>query len=137
MIDLVKHVPHDQNQGSARQRAVDTGMALTLICLILGLWRGTPGWFVSATTLLVVNMTWPMAYAPAARLWFGLSGLLGAVMSKVILTLAFLAVVTPMALIRRALGKDSLRLKAFKSGQGSVFHARSGRFTPKDLTTPF
>lgn len=137
MIDLVKHTPHDQNQGSARQRAVDTGMALTLICLILGLWRGTPGWFVSATTLLVVNMTWPMAFAPASRLWFGLSALLGSVMSKVILTLAFFAVVTPMALIRRALGKDSLRLRAFKSGPDSVFHARSGAFTPKDLTTPF
>lgn len=137
MIDLVKHAPHAQDQGSARQRAVDTGMALTLICLILGLWRGTPGWFVSATTLLVVNMTWPRAYAPAAKVWFGLSALLGSVMSKVILSLAFFCVVTPMALIRRALGKDSLKLGAFKSGPDSVFVVRSGRFTPKDLTTPF
>ena len=137
MIDLVKHAPNAQHQGSARQRAVDTGMALTLICLILGLWRGTPGWFVSATTLLVVNMTWPMAYAPAAKVWFGLSALLGSVMSRVILTIVYFAVLTPMGLLRRALGKDTLKLRAFKSGPDSVFHVRSGAFTPKDLTTPF
>ena len=135
MIDLVKHAPH--TAGSLRQRAVDTGMALTLICLILGLWGGRPGWFVAATTFLVVNMTWPMAYAPVARLWFGLSALLGSVMSRVILTLVYFTVLTPMGLLRRALGKDSLRLRAFKSGPDSVFHTRSGAFTAQDLTTPF
>ncbi len=137
MIDLVKHAQHGPGQGSPRQRAVDTGMALTLICLILGLWRDRPGWFVAATTLLVVNMTWPMAYAPAAKLWFGLSALLGSVMSRVILTLVYFAVLTPMGLLRRALGKDTLKLRAFKSGADSVFHTRSGAFTAKDLTTPF
>lgn len=139
MIDLVKHASHapGAGQGSPRQRAADTGMALTLICLILGLWRDRPGWFVAATTLLVVNMTWPMAYAPAARIWFGLSAALGQIMSKVILTLVYFAVLTPMGLLRRALGKDTLRLQAFKKGAGSVFHARSGAFTAKDLTTPF
>ncbi len=137
MIDLVKHAQHGPGQGSPRQRAVDTGMALTLICLILGLWRDRPGWFVAATTLLVVNMTWPMAYAPAAKLWFGLSALLGSVMSRVILTLVYFAVLTPMGLLRRALGKDTLKLRAFKSGTDSVFHTRSGAFTAKDLTTPF
>lgn len=139
MIDLVKHAPHTPGsaQGSPRQRAVDTGMALTLLCLILGLWRDKPGWFVAAATFLVVNMTWPMAYAPAARVWFGLSGLLGSVMSRVILTLVYFAVLTPVGLLRRALGKDSLKLHAFKTGQGSVFHVRSGAFTAKDLTMPF
>lgn len=137
MIDLVKQSAPGHAQGSPRQRASDTGMALTLLCLILGLWQGVPGWFVAATTLLVVNMTWPMAYAPAARVWFGLSALLGSVMSRVILSLAYFLVLTPVGLLRRALGKDSLKLRAFKSGTDSVFHTRSGAFTAKDLTTPF
>lgn len=137
MIDLVKHAAHAPAAGSARSRAVDTGMALTLICLIVGLLRGAPGWFALATALLVVNMTAPMVYGPASRLWFGLSGLLGAVMSKVILSVIYFVVLTPVGLLRRALGKDTLRLRDFKKGAGSVFVTRTGPFTPADLKTPF
>lgn len=137
MIDLVKHAAHAGPAGSAKSRAVDTGMALTLICLIVGLVRGTTGWFAIAAALLVVNMTAPKVFGPASKLWFGLSAVLGAVMSKVILTLVYFLVLTPMGLLRRALGKDTLRLKAFKKGADSVFHTRTGPFTPADLKTPF
>ncbi|MBU1230624.1 MAG: hypothetical protein KKA55_04885 [Proteobacteria bacterium] len=137
MIDLVKHAPAADDAGSARQKAVDTGMALTLLCLIAALITRRPGWVAAATTLLVVNMTAPRLYAPASKLWFGLSAVLGAVMSRAILTLVFFLVLTPMALIRRAMGKDSLQLAAFKRGSASVFVARSGRVTAADLKTPF
>lgn len=137
MIDLVKHAAHTAPAGSARQRAVDTGMALTLICLIVGLVRGTTGWFAIAAAILVVNMTAPKIFGPASKLWFGLSAVLGAVMSKVILSLVYFLVLTPMGLARRAMGKDTLRLKAFKKGADSVFVTRSGPFTPADLKTPF
>lgn len=136
MIDLVKHAAHAP-AGDARSRAVDTGMALTLICLIVGLLRGAPGWFALATALLVLNMTAPKVFGPASKVWFGLSGLLGAVMSKVILSLIYFLVLTPVGLLRRALGKDSLRLRDFKKGADSVFVTRSGPFTPADLKTPF
>ncbi|MBU1040755.1 MAG: hypothetical protein KKF77_06630 [Proteobacteria bacterium] len=137
MIDLVKHTPETDSAGSARQKAVDTGMALTLLCLIAALVTHKPGWVVSATTLLVVNMTAPKLFAPAAKLWFGLSAVLGAVMSRVILTLVFFLVLTPMGLLRRAMGKDTLKLAAFKQGTDSVFVVRTERFTPADLKTPF
>lgn len=137
MIDLVKHAAPTGPSGSARQRAVDTGMALTLICLILGLAYGRTGWFAAATALLVLNMTAPKIFGPASKVWFGLSGLLGGVMSRVILTLVYFLVLTPMGLLRRALGKDTLRLTEFKKGQGSVFHTRTGPLTPADLKTPF
>ncbi|MBI5519001.1 MAG: hypothetical protein HY916_02955 [Desulfovibrio sp.] len=137
MIDLVKHSSHAESGGSAKSRAVDTGMALTLICLIIGLVRGASGWFAVAAALLVLNMTAPMLFGPASRLWFGLSAVLGTVMSKVILTLVYYLVLTPVGLLRRAMGKDSLRLKTFKKGTESVFHTRTGPFTPADLKTPF
>jgi len=137
MIDLVKHTPEKDSAGSARQRAVDTGMALTLLCLIAALVTHKPGWVVSATTVLVLNMTAPRLFAPASKLWFGLSAVLGAVMSRVILAVVFFLVLTPVGLLRRAMGKDTLKLTAFKQGAGSVFATRSERFTPADLKTPF
>jgi energy-coupling factor transporter transmembrane protein EcfT len=137
MIDLVKHTPETASAGSARQRAVDTGMALTLICLIAALVTHRPGWVMLATGVLVLNMTAPKAFGPASKLWFGLSGVLGAVMSRVILSLVFFLVLTPVGLFRRAMGKDTLKLAAFKQGTGSVFVVRTERFTPADLKTPF
>jgi hypothetical protein len=136
MIDLVKHSAHAPT-GSARRRAVDTGMALTLLCLIIGLVRGKTGWFAAATAILVVNMTAPMVFGPAAKVWFGLSGLLGSIMSRVILTLTYFLVLAPVGIVRRAMGKDSLSLAVFKKGDASVFHTRSGHITADALKTPF
>lgn len=44
---------------------------------------------------------------------------------------------TPVGVIRRAMGRDALKLAAFKQGTDSVFATRSGRFTQTDLKTPF
>jgi hypothetical protein len=137
VIDLVKQHAPAPGDSSARARAVDTGMAATLLCLLAGFFTGKLGWFYSAATVLVVNMTWPTAFVPASKLWFGFSALLGSVMSRVILSLVYYFVLTPVGLLRRALGKDTLKLAAFKAGTASVFLSRAGRFTPKDLTTPF
>lgn len=137
MIDLVKQHAAPGETSSVRSRAVDTGMAATLMCLLAGFYTGKPGWFYSATTVLVVNMTWPTAFVPASKVWFGFSALLGSVMSRVILGLVYYVVLTPVGLLRRALGKDTLKIAAFKSGTGSAFLTRSGRFAPQDLTTPF
>ena len=137
MIDLVKHTPAAASAATARQKAVDTGMALTLLCLIAALVTGKPGWVALATLALVLNMTAPKLFGPASKLWFGLSAVLGAVMSRVILSLVFFLVLTPVGLVRRAMGKDTLQLAAFKRGSGSVFATRGAAFTPSDLKTPF
>jgi hypothetical protein len=72
-----------------------------------------------------------------AGLWFWLSHLLGTVMSKVILTVLFFVLVTPIGLIRRLLGADTLQLKKWKKGSDSVFVVREGAVGEKDLANPY
>jgi len=57
-----------------------------------------------AIVALVVDMTFPQLYRPVAVLWLGLSHLLGTVVSKILLTLVFFGVVTPIGLARKLLG---------------------------------
>jgi len=121
----------------SRGQAIDTGMALTLICLIGGLLTGRDAWFWAATGALLVNMTVPGLYRFPARLWFGFSALLGTVMSKIILAVIFFGLVTPLALLRRMLGHDPMRLGQWKTGNGSVFVTRDHRYTAKDIQHPF
>src|SRR5512143_1732958 len=108
------------------EQAKDTGMAMVLICLLLGYWGKFPKFLPVSLVLLILTMAWPNAFRPLAALWFGLAHLLSLVMSRVILTLVFFVVVTPIALIRRLWGADALQLKKWKQGRDSVFVVREG-----------
>ena len=69
----------------------------------------------AAVVVLVVTMTVPLVFRPLSVVWFGFSHVLGTVMSKVLLAAVFYLIVTPVGVVRRLLGHDSLRLRAFKA----------------------
>jgi hypothetical protein len=119
------------------EQAKDTGMALVLICLLLGYWGKFPKFLPVALVVLLITMIWPKAFKPLAVVWFGLSHLLSSVVSRVILTILFFVVVTPIGLIRRLFGADALQLKKWKQGRDSVFIVREGTVTGKDMTNPY
>ena len=122
---------------STPEQAKDTGMAMVLICLLLGYWGKFPKFLPVSLVLLFITMAWPKAFKPLAGLWFGFSHLLGSVMSRVILTVLFFLIVTPIGVIRRWAGADALQLKKWKQGQDSVFVVREGPVQGKDMANPY
>ncbi len=122
---------------STPEQAKDTGMAMVLICLLLGHFGKFPKFLPVSIVLLLITMAWPKAFKPLAGLWFGLSHVMGQVVSKIVLTLIFFLVVTPIALIRRWTGADALQLKKWKQGSASVFKERQGAISDKDLLNPY
>ena len=122
---------------SPRDRSRDTGLALVLLLLLVQLATGRRGLTTAAAIVLVVTMTAPLVFRPVSVLWFGLSHVLGTVMSKVLLAVVFYLIVTPIGVVRRLLGHDSLRLRAFKAGDASVMHPRRHVFAPGDLDKPY
>lgn len=121
----------------SRERIKDSGMALVLILLIIGLITDSSTYFILSAAFLLVNMIFPLFFYPFAFIWLGFSEILGRVMSKIILLLVYLAVVLPVAFIRRLLGKDTLLLRKFKDGKGSVMVDRRHDFQAEDLEKPF
>jgi hypothetical protein len=122
---------------STPEQAKDTGMAMVLICLLLGYWGKFPKFLPVSLTLLILTMAWPNAFRPLAVLWFGLSHLLSRVVSRVILTVLFFLVVTPIGIIRQLWGADALQLKKWKQGRGSVFVVREEPVQGKDMENPY
>jgi hypothetical protein len=112
-------------------------MAMVLICLLLGYFGKFPKFLGVSIVLLLITMAWPKAFKPLAALWFGLSHVMGQVVSKIVLTLIFFVVVTPIGLIRRLTGADALQLKKWKQGSDSVFVERQGAIRAKDLLNPY
>jgi hypothetical protein len=122
---------------STPEQAKDTGMAMVLICLLLGYFGKFPKFLGVSIVLLLLTMAWPKAFKPLAGFWFGLSHLMGQVVSKIVLSVAFFLVVTPIGLIRRLMGADAMQLKKWKQGTDSVFVERQGAIVDKDLLNPY
>lgn len=63
----------------------------------------------AAAVLIVAALARPRVLRPLQRVWHALGRLSGALTTPVILLLLFLVVVTPLALLRRLMGRDPLR----------------------------
>jgi len=120
-----------------RDQAKDTGMAMVLIVLMIAYFWEVPSLLGVAIAVLLLVMIWPPLFSPAARVWFGLSHILGTVASKVLLTVVFLVITTPIGVLRRVLGVDSMRVKAWKKQSGSVLIERNHVFVATDLDKPY
>jgi hypothetical protein len=120
-----------------KDQSCDTGMAMVLLLLLVDV-RMKRGWILLAAIVLqLLNMTVPRIYQPVAVLWLGLSDLLGAVVSRILLSIVFFGIVTPIGLLRRLSGKDSLKLRAFKAGKDSVMLERNHVFIGQDIEKPY
>lgn len=119
------------------EQCKDSGLALVLIALILSMVFSPHYLLPIGIGLLVVTMSVPTLFRPFARIWFGFSHALGTLVSRILLTLLFYGLVTPVGFIRRLLGKDSMQLKKWKNGKVSVFHDRDHLFTRQDLDNPY
>lgn len=120
-----------------KDQSRDTGMAMVLLFLLIFVSRKHPWLLYTAMILHVVNMIVPKVFYPIAIFWLGLSDAMGAVMSKVLLSIVYVLVVTPIALLRRISGKDSLKLRVFKASQESVMVKRDHLFTARDMESPY
>jgi hypothetical protein len=120
-----------------KKEAGDTGMAMVLICLLIGYFTGNTLFSTIAIPLLVLNMAFPMFYYPFAMVWLGLTNLLGMIVSKILLSVVYIVILLPVGLVRRMAGKDSLYLKQFKKGKDSVMISRDHQFSGNDIIHPY
>ena len=121
----------------SNKECADTSMAMTLISLLVILFTKSLTLLPLPIGLLLLGMVWPRAYSLLARLWLGISLLLGSIMSRVVLSIIFIVVVTPIALVMRLFGHDPMRRKAWKKGTESTFVSRGDIIEAKDLEHPF
>ena len=71
-------------------------------------------WIVLVVLALMAFIS-PMALNPVYIIWMKIGGVIGSVMSRIILGIVFFLVVTPIGLIMRAMGNDPMRRKLKES----------------------
>ncbi|MBT5954804.1 hypothetical protein HOG98_08790 [bacterium] len=126
-----------------KSQSSDSGLALIFICLLAStLFCRTneivkENTAIAATLLVFALMIRPSLFKPFAFIWLNFSLVLGAIMSKVILTIVFYSILCPMGFFLKLVKKDPLKIKQFKSSTASVFTNKNHSFTPTDLKHPF
>jgi len=121
----------------SKKEHTDSGLALLLITLLVGQFSNLHFTSLVAIAEVLILLIAPILIFPFTFLWLNISELLGKIMSKVILALVFFVFVCPVSFIRKAMGKDTLRLKKFKKDSNSVFTQRNHTYNRTDLTTPY
>jgi hypothetical protein len=96
-----------------------------------------PYFLWASVTLIALGAVLPRALKYVYILWMTLAFALGFIMTRVILTLFFFLVVTPIGLVARLFGKDFLRLKLDKSALSYWIHHEPKAKTPRDYERQF
>jgi protein-S-isoprenylcysteine O-methyltransferase Ste14 len=122
---------------TTKEKAKDTGMAMVLLLLLFGVIFNTTFLFKVAIGAVLIAMVVPSLFRPIALLWFGGAELLSLIVSRILLTLVFFLIVTPIGMIRRLIGKDDLLLKKFKVSTSSAMVERTCTFTSIDMVKPY
>ena len=110
-----------------RSFGISVGGVLLLIAAFLA-WRGrvtaaevTGG---IGAVLVVLGLTKPMLLKWPSAVWWKFAMVLGYVNARVILTIAFLVVLTPIGLLWRIIGRDPLRRRKHNFEGWSAYPAR-------------
>ena len=119
------------------KQVLQTGVLVVAICIALGLYLDNYWWFKIALGAALLCLLLPWLFYPLAVAWFALGQALSSVSSVVLLTLLFVVIVIPVALLKQWFGKDALQLKKFKKNNSSVFIDRNHTFTEFDIQYPF
>ena len=120
-----------------RVQCSQAGWVLLLIVLGVAIYSNEMILVSVALIMGLINLTIPMIFYPFAVIWWGLARFLKFVSSRVLMSLVFFLVVTPMGLARRLLGYDDLKMKQFKKESTSVMTDRYHEYLPEDLKNIF
>jgi hypothetical protein len=123
--------------GITKKQSVEFGLVTILVTNFLAIYLKQNYFVIAAFFLTLITIIVPIVFYPFAAVWFWLSKILSAVGSRVLLSLVFFIVVTPVGLFRRLLNRDSLKVKQFKKSTKSVMTDRDHLYTAEDFTDTF
>lgn len=120
-----------------REKIKDTGILVAIVLNILGIWSNNTQLFYYTIPILFITMLVPNLFFPVAFILYGLSNIIGKVLQQIILSALFFLMITPIAILRKAMKKDVLKLHAFKKSNNSTFIDREHEYSSKDFEKPF
>jgi Ca2+/H+ antiporter len=113
----------------------DSVIAVIILLLLLFILFNSRTWLYTALAVAVISLSFsPVAYY-IHRLWTFLSEIMGRISGTIILTLVFILILTPTAILKKWFGKKDMVLR--KKNISSGFLNRDHKYTQADLDNPW
>ena len=128
MIETLNDSPREVRRFGYLFAAVG-GVAAALL-----LWKGNPGWWwaAGASALFLLGGTFaPSVLRPVYRIWMRFAFALAWINTRVLLTLFFLLVITPVGVIMRLFGRDILERRIDRARRSYWSTRDTGRVNPE------
>ena len=115
MIEEIKNIPNSNKD--IRSFGITIGIILIIISGLLMYYNKEIYQIIGiiALTFVGLGLIIPVVLKPLYFVWMTFAAILGWVMTRVILSLVFYLIITPIALLTKLLGEDFLALKRAES----------------------
>ena len=121
----------------SREKNKDTGLVILLVMAWWFFCSGDIRAVQISVVCILVTLVSPSVLTPVTFIIQTFSNVMGTVISKVLLTVVFFGIVTPVGIIRRIVTRGQLKTELWKKSRESVFNDRNKRFTASDMEHPF
>lgn len=114
ILEEIKNIKSDKKE--LKRFGNTIGIVLILIAIVLFIYSksSAPYFLIIGGVLIVSAYTFHKILLPLQKLWMALAAVLGFIMTRVILSILFYLMITPINFISRLFGKDFLNLKIEK-----------------------
>ena len=119
------------------------GLVFSVVFAVIGLWPVMDGgdfrlWaLIAAGAFLAAGLLVPAVLRPLNRLWFLFGLALNKIVNPLVMGLLFYCTITPMALIMRLLGKDSLNLRFDPEAESYWIERQPAEPSPESMRNQF
>ena len=123
IIQEIKNIRSEKKD--LRKFGLTVGIALAVFGALF-LWREKETYkffLIASAVLIVLSLTIPSVLKPIQKIWMGFAILMGWFMSRILLSVLYYVILTPIGLISRIAGKRFLELKLDKSKE-SYWHVK-------------
>ena len=118
-----------------RAKHIETLLVITAGMIVFFLLTENQYFLYVGLSIAIIGLAIPFAAKYIHLGWMGIAKIMGFINSHIILGVLFFFFLTPLALIRRLIGKDQLQLK--RKTVGSYFRIEERVFQGKDLENPW
>lgn len=131
-----------QKKGIDKKEMRSFGLLLGGVFSLIGIWpllfRGQPirGWaLIAAAMFTLPAVAFPTLLAPVHRIWMAVGHILGTINTRIILSVVFYGMFTPVGLVMRLYGRDTMALRFDPSVQS--YRIRKEKRASSHLETSF
>jgi hypothetical protein len=117
-----------------KSKQYETVLVVVLGCIVVYLFSHARWWLPAALSIGLLALLIPAVAWGIDLVWTKLSQLLGEVSGRVLLTIVYILLLVPLAVLARVFGHAGLRRK---KTAGSYFTERNHRYEKEDLIHPW